>query len=102
MRITTEKGQFVGYFNSNDGSFTKQVQRSKHLLRMHNAWAIDSDVVDKLKHLGCRYIYIKDTESNTSYGVMFGIFLNKSISINFGFGPQLALPLPEWDKNNYI
>lgn len=102
MRITTDKGRFAGFFNPNDGSFTKQVQGSKHLLRMHNAWAIDLEILNKLKSLGCRYIYIKDTETGISYGMFFSMFMEKSISVNFGYGPQLALPLPEWDKNNIL
>ena len=90
-------GKIVGKFE--DGVYSKNVQRSKHLMRMYNGWGIDTAILTELESEECVSIQVYDSENQVTYRVPFAIFRDNGIKANFET-PQTFLPLHFWSSSN--
>ncbi len=96
MRILTDNGRMAGNFDPIDRTFTRKVHGSRHMLHEPPAWAMDESVFDTLDKLSCEFIQVIDMESGKVFEIDLETFREKSIKIDRGCGPQLALPLTYW------
>jgi hypothetical protein len=89
--FTNLDGKKIGYASGE--SFTKRVKKSKHLLRMWNAWGIDKNIVNQLVEGGVTTIIIHECEENIDYVVSVKEFVEKGIEADFGYSSQIFLSL---------
>ena len=75
------KMQIVGCLK--DGVFRKKVQKSKHLMRNANGWAISDSILTSLRKEECKEIRIKDTENSLIYSIEFKHFMAYSTVIGY-------------------
>ena len=94
----------MDYFHNNkkigslvDGVYRKRVKKSKHLMRMNDAWGIQYEVLQELKQKGCTEIRVLDTEDNIVYITTMDTYFSKSQVMNWGDGQQAFLPRGEWN-----
>lgn len=80
MVFHNSKGQMIG--NLKDGIFRKVVRGSKHLLKIRNAWGLDSEVVGQLEGQ-CKEIRIKDSETGTVFKTSFENFKEHCFEMDF-------------------
>jgi hypothetical protein len=100
MWYTNKRGQRVGELR--DGIFRKKVSGSKHLLKMMDAWGIDSSIVDELEKQGVAEIRIKDIETESVYKTSLDVFLGHSVSRDFGAGEQRFLSRKFFDRIDIV
>lgn len=93
------KGQVIGKLK--DGIFRKKVKKSKHYMRVLNAWGLDVEVVDKLRASKCTEIRILDTESQSIYSTPFEVFDNKGFVKDFS-SEQKFLVIKHWNITNGV
>jgi len=91
-------GRVVGTLKR--GVFSKNVQRSKHLLRNLNAYGFDTQVVTDAIADGAKEFEVIEIETKTAYRVKADDLLRLGVHIEFGFGKQIALPLRYWQETN--
>lgn len=89
-----EKGVLCGYLI--DGIYRKHVKRSKHLLRVMEAWGVDKVIISDLEALKTQSIRIKDDESGIIYAVTLERFIELGVERDFG-ELQVFLPLKYWE-----
>ena len=89
------RGQLIGNIYRN--TLFKRVKESKHLLRVHDAWALDKVAFVKAEDAGVTCIVVHDTENNLIYSVSMDKFELNGIEVNYGHGTQIALPKKYWD-----
>lgn len=82
------KGQVIGVLDGN--FFRKNVSKKKHLLRVMDAWGIDTSVLKQLP-AGCN-IVITDVDTMTVYISTVDTFIERGIHREFGYGQQVFLP----------
>jgi hypothetical protein len=75
--------------------FEKRVQ-DKHQLQKPPAWCCDVSVLHEAERLGATQVWIKNVETGMSYYAPLAVFWQRGITINRGFGAQIALPLAFW------
>lgn len=82
----------------------KRCTRSKHFMRTPPAIAFDEEIFNEAVKEGVKFVQVYEREQKTYYSVTIEQFQKKAISINRGFGQQLALPLGYWviSKNKEI
>ena len=88
------KGKVYGQIK--DELFIKHVDGTKHKLRTPPAWAIDENVVAYAKESGGKEIMIVDYTNDKTYAVDIEKFFEYGISIDRGYGSQIALPDRYW------
>jgi hypothetical protein len=79
-----------------DGTLSKTVRGSKHMLRFPAGWSFDKQLIQQARALGATSIEILDSESGKRYRSSLDNFLQHAEAIERGFGPQLVLPLFRW------
>ncbi len=80
-----------------DGVLLKKVKRSKHLYRVHDAWAFDKGaLLDAMRGQGASAIQVTDTEEGIVYEIDMMAALEVGIQIDHGHGIQLAIPRASW------
>jgi hypothetical protein len=97
--IRRKDGRVTGFCHN--GIFSKKVKGSKHMLKFPLGWACDEYVLEQLKRLNIRRIIICDTETNMHYRVLLNDFLEKSITLNRGYGDQRLLELNYWESKQF-
>ncbi len=90
MIFKNDKRQVIGRMDDK-GIFRKEVSKSRHLLKVMNAWGIDMGVVNQIAS-SCKEIRIREKESGTIYSCSFATFKEKGVIRNF-VGEQMFLPL---------
>lgn len=96
-----QRGKLIGKLEN--GVLSKVVKGSIHQLRKPPSWAWDKSVIEEAEKLGGEKTQIIDSETNTKFISTFADFRKFGISINRGFGEQIALPIAYWltdDQNN--
>ena len=82
-----------GYsFNPERNTVTKVVQKSKHLFRKDNAWAVDAKVLED--HPTANFVYM-EIEEGFNYTANAEKIMNEGFLINYG-DEQVALPVQDW------
>ena len=83
-------------------TFTKQVSRSRHMLRIPMAWAIDASVFDSEIKKSCDTIVIVDRDSGKKYQVSVALFDKQKGIVDRGFGRQYFLTLSWWNSEKPV
>jgi len=73
---------------------------SRHLLRQHDAWAVDVVALARAVELGVERVCVEDLDSGQVYEVGIDDFFRLGVRIDFGHGPQLALPRSYWARSS--
>lgn len=81
-----------------NGIYRSVRRKSKHLLKILDAWGIDVKILEPLKEDGCKEIRILDNDEGTVYTIDLDTFISKGIEKNF-VGRQVFLPRKEWIKH---
>ncbi len=89
------QGKIVGELN--DDVYISKRSKSKHLLRVMDAWGIDKSILKELEEEGCERIEIYDEENEEMYGIALETLKEKGVERNF-VGPQIFLPRKYWDR----
>lgn len=76
------KGQFCGWL-SDDKIYRKEVDPSKHKLKIMEAYGIDKRIMDDLRNELCTEIRIRESPSGRILSISFDDFLEKSVLRNF-------------------
>ena len=79
------------------GTFRKQVNSTKHKLRVINGYGIDKDVVTRLAELECHEIRIKERDTERIYTISFDDFVRGAVERNLGHSPQLFIPVSKME-----
>ncbi len=98
-------GQFLWYAGRRVASvdpdlvLRRTLHSSKHLYRGtgEEAWSFHAAVIAEARRLGAAEIEVKDADSGMIYSVDFDVFLHQARPFVNEWGPQLALPLREWN-----
>jgi hypothetical protein len=94
--VYLSNGKVIG---CHDGeTFYKTIQASKHILIYPPSLASDVDVLQKLTSEKVTYFHAKEIEKNVLYIAKVQEFWKYGISINRGYGKQIALPIKYWKK----
>jgi hypothetical protein len=96
--FTNQKGKRIGTVSGD--TYSKKVKKSKHLLRILNAWGIDKEVVDHLARSGVTKVLIHESEEKIDYFVPLSEFIEKGILRDFGHSPQVFLPITSFIQND--
>lgn len=83
-----ENGKRIGWYKPEQKIYRKTVDKNKHLLKIMDAWGIQSTVIDELKDLGCEEIRIKETQEEEVYSIGFETFMYHAVERDFGAGKQ--------------
>jgi hypothetical protein len=82
-----------------DRELVKRVKGSKHMLRVApRGWAVDDQVLTIARTLGAERVRIVDTETGVNYVADMTAFDAHGVTVNYGYGNQIALPLQHWRK----
>lgn len=79
-------------------ALTKYVERSRHLLRNRQAWAVD-EIVLYYHRLQVTTIQLFEVEQNHRYTISMDQFFKVCSRINYDHGTQLAVPLRYWETS---
>lgn len=72
-----------------DGECRKLVKRSKHLMKSLNSWGMDERILEEEFDT----VKVLDQEDDIAYIVPKHIWKEHGIRKDFGYGPQVFLPL---------
>jgi len=72
---------------------------SRHLLRQHDAWAVDEAALVRAVELGVERVCVEDLDSGQVYVVDIDDFFRLGLRVDFGHGAQLALPRSYWARS---
>ncbi len=101
------KGKRTSFFNS-DGKIIanlkgdtlyKTVKGSIHMLRRPPAWALDLAILNEAEKAGAVRVQVTDRETGTIYRATVEHIREAGITIDYGHGLQIALPLAGWTRN---
>jgi hypothetical protein len=80
-----------------DGVFHKRVYGSRHFLRKPPAIALDLESLARAEAAGAHSVEIDDHETGLIYRATFEVIRAHGLSIDRGFGEQIALPFRWWN-----
>lgn len=80
-------------------TFRKTITGSKHFLRRPAGIALDVGSLDAAEQAGALWVTVTDKESGVIYRASIAHIRQAGISINRGFGAQVALPFEGWTKS---
>lgn len=89
MRNYYDGKKRIGWYKPEQKTFRKVVNKEKHLLKLFDAWGIQSTVINDLAKRGCDAIRIKETTENKIYAISLEDFLAYSVERDLGAGKQL-------------
>lgn len=84
------KGRLCGYWI--DGIYRKNVDSTKHKLRVMNAYGIDTGIIEELKALGTKEIRIRELDTGLVHFIPFDQFVALGVLRNLET-PQTFLPV---------
>lgn len=88
------QGKVIG--NVRGGVFFKRVRASVHFLRKPAAIALDVASLNDAEKAGAHSVNVEDTESGKVYAASIKTVRAFGLSLNRGFGAQVALPIARW------
>ena len=94
--IFTHEGRNIGTLK--EGVFRKRVKKSKHLMRIFDAWGIQYSAVQALERQ-CEEIRILEEEENIVYHIPFSKLYEEGRVEDFGDGLQVFLTRSEWGQD---
>jgi len=77
-------------------TWIQPVCRTKHFLRVLNAWGKDKAILEQLRFLGCNTVRLMEREQRKIYSAPLSKFFTHGIEADFGQGLQVFLPEKEW------
>jgi hypothetical protein len=100
--VDTPQGiRCVGYIKETESEnfLWKEVTKSEHLFKNFDAWALQENVIPRLKKADVKRLVFDDVEEKITYIVCLDTFLKHGIKRDFGFGLQIFLRRKFWQKN---
>lgn len=97
-KYKNQDGKIIGIVSGD--TFSKKVKKSKHLFRKLDAWGLDKSVLDEIICNGVQIIKIHEVEENKDYIASVKDFIEKGVVDDFGYSPQVFLPLVYFHKDN--
>ncbi len=94
MSTARRQGPFHGRVT--DGVWYKRAKRSKHMLRMPTAWAVDLYDLECAERCGAVALELRETEQGVTYRVSLKTLRERGQVIDRRFGRQIMLPLGYW------
>lgn len=94
--FTNKEGKPIGTLSH--GTFYKKVQKSKHYMRVFDAWGIEAYVVDTWQG-DCVRIVIEETENDLKWETPIHVFLSRAFTRDFST-PQYFLERKYWTITN--
>ncbi|MEW6649421.1 MAG: hypothetical protein AB1453_04440 [Chloroflexota bacterium] len=99
---------FRTYFNTSGkpaaslrgGRLVKSVRGSRHMLRQPPGWAVDCTILNAARLDGATSVEIRDVETNRIYTAPVSLFDQHGVTLDRGFGRQIALPLAYWSMRD--
>lgn len=99
MLFHNTKQQVVGELK--EGIFRKKVYGSKHLLKLMDAWGIDSSIIRHLQLEKATQVRIKDMETDTVYAISLDDFMLHSVERDYGAGKQLFVSRKFFEESTH-
>jgi len=87
-------GKVIGTLENN--VFTKKVRRSRHFLRVLQAWGTDKTTLLDLKRQGCKTVRLIEKETAQVLEAPLERILSEGIERDLGYGVQVFLPESKW------
>lgn len=87
------KGQVAGWWKF--GTYFKEVESSRHKMRLYDAYAISEEIVRQLDFLETKKIRLKERDTGRIYEADFDTLLRQGFVKNWD-GRQRFLPLKHW------
>lgn len=87
------QGKLIGVLT--DGVYRKRAQKSKHFMRIFDAWGIEAHVVEAWNGR-CSQVIIEETESSVTWETPSEIFVKKAFKRDFST-PQYFLEGKYWN-----
>lgn len=97
----------IGTFNESTNTFSKVVDRRKHLFKKLNAWGIDAKYLNDVLLPNDSLIVVYDRFKEITYKVTASKMRERGVFYHFDDGTedngaQIFLPITEWDAiDNY-
>lgn len=88
------KGQIVGRIEAD--TLTKTARAGAHMLQRPPAWAWDAPILTQAEAAGCIWTEITDADSGKVYRASLADFRRHGVTLDRGYGAQVALPLAFW------
>lgn len=97
---TNGRERVIGTFYSTNKTFVSKRQKSKHLFRKNNSWAIDANAFKNMLNMyELEVVKIIDTEENIEYTAKVEDFMEHGKKMKFyPYRLQIFLPLQYWNK----
>lgn len=95
IQLYTSSGKHAGCTVQNDVLY-RTARSSKHLLRKPPAWAFERHILEKARRMGATQVLVEDADTKTVYTAPLSAFDLYGITIQRGYGEQVALPLLRW------
>lgn len=93
-------GRRIGFVA--EGTFHKQIQGSKHLLRTPRAICFDVSTLRDAVAAGATRVEVTDTETQTTYSTTFDRLRERCFPVQRGFGNQVGMTLEHWSINGEL
>jgi len=74
----------------------KRVKEKIHMLRTPPSWSFDKKIIDEAYANGATDIRIETTDTDKVYKSSIKNFIDKAITVDRGFGRQVALLIENW------
>ena len=94
MKLRTHDGVVVA--NLVGTTVVKKAREETHMLRTPPSWSFDKNIIEDAYSNGATDIRIETTDTNKVYKSSIKNFIDKAISLDRGFGRQVALPIIDW------
>tara|TARA_R110000744_G_scaffold71285_1_gene143530 strand:+ start:144 stop:467 length:324 start_codon:yes stop_codon:yes gene_type:complete len=96
--LYTDKGVVVA--NVINGKLCAYKSEAIHKLRIPEAWAFDETIIDAAEKAGATKIAIVTSDTGKRFTSSMDNFRAKAVSLTRGHGPQLALPMKYWERED--
>jgi len=93
IAVKNPQGKQTGYI---EGGVYYRSFTDAHMLRKPQALAMSVDVIEQLTRNGATRLVFTHAATGVKYRATLAHFLDKSLTIDRGYGRQLALPLAGW------
>ncbi|NIM07405.1 MAG: hypothetical protein GTO55_11805 [Armatimonadetes bacterium] len=94
------KPYFLQRLRCGELALSKRVKASRHFLRVPRAIAIDVAVLSWAEREGATLVHVEDWETGLVYEATLTTIQRKGLSLDRGFGEQVALPLAHWTRSD--
>ena len=84
-----ERGAVIGLYSFDKKTFKKIVDRRKHLLRIMDAWGIQSTAIAEIINDGGEWLQVFDKHDGILYEISIEEFKKRAVERDFGDGKQL-------------